>query len=310
MTLKTSDLIRKVTTTHSKITCDLITGNVTRNENVTFNCTEHGLFTSTFDKVISSKYGCPHCKKDRQVPKLHKPHSHFLEKLIEANNGKYELRYTEPLNSRSMIDINCKHHGWSTVSLNSLRSGSGCRKCGYDISSRKQRKYSTDRVVEAWKVHGYFKYDYSLVQPIVTSNKVKIPIICNDHGIFYQRFNDHLRGKGCPVCANNTSDKGYVHLVKDGEINVCLKFGITRNVKARLSEIRSGTKFTVTNLLVWKFLNYESCRKAESEIKRDIEGCSMTKNYMNDGFTETCHVSQLDAIIEIFEKHGGKRVYD
>lgn len=310
MTLKISDLIDRVITKHSNLTCELVTGKVTRTDKLTFTCVKHGGFVSTFDKVISSKYGCPYCKDENQLLTQPKPHSYHLKKLNEANNGRYELQYSEPLNSRSVIEIKCEHHGWSAVSLTSLRNGSGCRKCGYDTSSLKQRKYSTDRIVDAWKVHGYFRYDYSLIEPIVSSNKVKVPIICNEHGLFYQRFSDHLRGRGCPVCGNNDSDKGYVHLVKDAGINVCLKFGITKNVGSRLSELRSGTKFTVVNLLVWKFAKHEHCKNAESEIKREIKGCSMTKTYMSDGFTETCHISDLNRLIEIFEKHGGKRLND
>jgi hypothetical protein len=43
------------------------------------------------------------------------------------------------------------------------------------------------------------KYDYSLVEYINSYTKVKI--VCNEHGVFEQRPNSHLAGKGCSYCS-------------------------------------------------------------------------------------------------------------
>lgn len=42
------------------------------------------------------------------------------------------------------------------------------------------------------------KYDYSLINEI--NHKNKLPIICKQHGVFYQQIYEHLRGNGCPCC--------------------------------------------------------------------------------------------------------------
>ena len=42
------------------------------------------------------------------------------------------------------------------------------------------------------------KYDYSLVN--YKNNITKIKIICPEHGIFEQQPNNHLIGRGCPIC--------------------------------------------------------------------------------------------------------------
>ncbi|MEI8377757.1 MAG: hypothetical protein WCF95_04375, partial [bacterium] len=47
------------------------------------------------------------------------------------------------------------------------------------------------------KKHGN-KYDYSLVNYL--NNKIKINIICPEHGIFEQTPNQHLSGQGCKKC--------------------------------------------------------------------------------------------------------------
>lgn len=50
------------------------------------------------------------------------------------------------------------------------------------------------------------EYDYSLIKGIKAVNKEKLPIICKLHGIFKQRYHNHLKnGEGCPVCGNNSA---------------------------------------------------------------------------------------------------------
>ena len=44
------------------------------------------------------------------------------------------------------------------------------------------------------------KYDLSLFTEYI-NNRVKIPVICKEHGTFYVSTNNLLRGKGCPRCA-------------------------------------------------------------------------------------------------------------
>jgi len=44
------------------------------------------------------------------------------------------------------------------------------------------------------------KYDYSLSKYL--GSKLKISIICKEHGVFKQTPDSHLRGSGCPKCKN------------------------------------------------------------------------------------------------------------
>jgi hypothetical protein len=60
------------------------------------------------------------------------------------------------------------------------------------------RKDTKESFIEkAYKVHGD-KYDYSLVK--YTSSKVKVKIVCTEHGEFLQSPNMHLLGSGCSIC--------------------------------------------------------------------------------------------------------------
>jgi hypothetical protein len=53
-------------------------------------------------------------------------------------------------------------------------------------------------IERARKCHGD-KYDYSSVT--YSSTKKKVKIICLEHGSFWQTPNDHMKGRGCPLCA-------------------------------------------------------------------------------------------------------------
>lgn len=63
------------------------------------------------------------------------------------------------------------------------------------------KKLTTEEFIKrAREIHGD-KYDYSKVEYKTTRDK--ITIICPIHGEFEQSPNNHLRGRGCPKCANN-----------------------------------------------------------------------------------------------------------
>jgi len=59
-------------------------------------------------------------------------------------------------------------------------------------------------IKKANKIHGD-KYDYSLVNYI--TNKLKVIIICPEHGEFEQPPHGHLKGYGCYECGKKISRK-------------------------------------------------------------------------------------------------------
>jgi very-short-patch-repair endonuclease len=62
----------------------------------------------------------------------------------------------------------------------------------------KPRKTTEQFIEDARRVHGE-KYDYSLVE--YHNSKSKVKIICPIHGVFEQKANGHLDGKGCTFCS-------------------------------------------------------------------------------------------------------------
>ncbi len=59
-------------------------------------------------------------------------------------------------------------------------------------------------------------YNYSKVEYI--NNKTKVIIICPVHGEFKQRVDNHLRGKGCLQCANNSFKLTYEEFINASNI--------------------------------------------------------------------------------------------
>lgn len=68
------------------------------------------------------------------------------------------------------------------------------------VNSMTKRKTVKEVVSDFQSVHG-FVYDYSLIKDY-KSNKEPLPILCKKHGVFMQSANSHLRGCGCPKCAD------------------------------------------------------------------------------------------------------------
>lgn len=63
------------------------------------------------------------------------------------------------------------------------------------------KKTTEEFIAEARSIHGD-KFDYS--KTVYLTAKKHVTIICKIHGEFYQIASDHLRGCGCPTCANKT----------------------------------------------------------------------------------------------------------
>lgn len=73
----------------------------------------------------------------------------------------------------------------------------------------KGKKKSLTEVKEDFKRVWGDKYDYSLITKETYINMAtKVPIICREHGIFYQTPHSHVFGHGCTLCGKETQGGG------------------------------------------------------------------------------------------------------
>ena len=126
----------------------------------------------------------------------------FKEKSTQIHGGRYDYSLiTEEMfqdGSRSTVDIRCPKHGVFKQTAKLHLNGCGFRQCSYEERAMKYTEKAKGSFVgKARDIHGN-KYDYSKVE--YKGAKEPICIICPEHGEFWQKPNDHLNGRGCPIC--------------------------------------------------------------------------------------------------------------
>jgi very-short-patch-repair endonuclease len=150
-------------------------------------CPQHGIFEQIPSSHLDGQrcpvcYGTPRKKQDEIINKCKKIH-----------NNKYDYSLVEYKSMHSKMKIICPKHGIFEQCSRSHLRGHGCPYCA-GLS-----KYNNETFIKKFiEIHNN-KYDYSLVNYINRSTKIKI--ICPFHGIFEQFPSDHLMGCGCPSCS-------------------------------------------------------------------------------------------------------------
>ena len=210
MKKKLEDLKRESILVHGeKYDYSLIEGEPGTHTKVPIICPTHGVFYKDFYHHIHRCGGCPACSNRERYTK-----DGFIKKLMTLKHcEKYSFEKTEYKRNKEKVIITCHEkdengleHGDFTISPGHLLGGEGCPKCRYIKASAKNRR-SLENVIDiAKKVHGD-KYDYSLITEY-KNDRTKYPIICPEHGVFYQAFNNHIKGKqGCPICGRAKCDR-------------------------------------------------------------------------------------------------------
>lgn len=119
----------------------------------------------------------------------------FILDAREVYGDRYVYDYVDYKANNIKVSIVCKIHGSFDIRPSDHLNGQGCSACGGT-----KRKTTSEFICDAVTVHNNF-YDYSLVN--YKNNRSKVKIICQYHGVFLQKPDDHLRGNGCPVCSGN-----------------------------------------------------------------------------------------------------------
>ncbi|HUS49715.1 MAG TPA: hypothetical protein VMZ91_06090 [Candidatus Paceibacterota bacterium] len=185
--MKTEEFINRAEKIHGKKYDYSKTLYKNYHSNVNIICNNHGLFKQRASKHLSGQ-NCPSCSNRKKSTT-----KEFIEKARKVHNKKYDYSLVDYKNTDFKIKISCKKHGVFEQAPYYHLKGSGCPKCC------KNKKSTTKEFIEkSEKIHNK-KYDYSLVD--YKNNSTKVKIICKTHGVFEQKANGHLSGKGCSRCA-------------------------------------------------------------------------------------------------------------
>lgn len=143
---------------------------------------------------------------------------------------------------------------------------------------------------------------------ILSVENKDVTLSCPTHGPWSSTVQGILKGTRCPLCAGKNQKQAYINLVVDDGVAVAIKLGISKEWEVRLSNQNSKNFLKSENIGVWEFLSPNLCKDAENECKQTLKTGVLSAREMKDGWTETVSVLDLEKVIAIYEKHGGKRI--
>jgi very-short-patch-repair endonuclease len=171
-------------------------------------CPIHGEFEQVVYAHLRGQ-GCPKCIGKRRNYTT----ENFIKDATEKFGDKFDYSKTVYTNRREKVCIMCKEliteenptgEFWQYPFVH-LKSKTGMPFLGRRgikypeiIDEDKIKEQTKQFISKAKKIHGD-KYDYSKVE--YKGAKIKVCIICPEHGEFYQMPENHLRGCGCQKCA-------------------------------------------------------------------------------------------------------------
>lgn len=174
---------------------------INNSEKIIITCPIHGDFLQSPNKHKNGA-GCSKCKNTTISMKLRSSSKEFIEKSLKVHGDKYSYDKVVYTKNSEKIIITCPIHGdFLQVPYGHL-SGKGCPKCGDEITSSKLKLTNEEFIEKSIDAHGN-KYNYEKTKYLLTNKKVIIA--CPIHGEFLQLPHDHLKGKGCSKCGDESA---------------------------------------------------------------------------------------------------------
>ena len=169
---------------------------------VTSTCSNNHTFTHTLRSHITQQHGCPICAGKRRTV------SDWILLFSDKHDNKFDYSLVTNINKNTdVIKIKCEIHGIFEQTAK-LHLRCGCPKCAGKYKSK------LEWIDVAKEIHGNL-YDYTLL-PNILYDKLKVDIICSNHGVFNQRWNNHIRGKAkCPKCTSNYIPLNVLNKIKN-----------------------------------------------------------------------------------------------
>ena len=231
-------------------------------------CPTHGKFTTQPGSHVRQKHGCKKCAGNETGTT-----QKFLENARKTHGDIYDYSLVDYINANTKVKIICTIHGeFEQKPLSHIILKNGCPKCGVVSMQNKLKKNQDNFILESKEIHGD-KYDYSLVN--YTARHRMINIICKEHGQFYQKASEHIRGYGCSKCAKNEK------LIKEEFINRCI--------------LKHNNKFDYSNIY-YDSLKSNIILNCKTHGNFNIKA----KNHMAGGGCVKCAISTDQYILQSF----------
>ncbi len=143
--------------------------------------------------------------------RLRKTTASFVAEARAKHGDTYDYSQVEYSGIKTAIKVVCPLHGPFAIMADNHLQGKGCQACSKANASRLRTQTTGTFTEKAIAVHGAEKYNYSLVNYVGT--KVKVTIICPQHGAFRLVPSNHLQGAGCKRCGNDKLRKSQADFI-------------------------------------------------------------------------------------------------
>ena len=181
-------------------------------------CPKHGEFWQEANAHLMGQ-GCQKCYGNYKMTT-----EEFIKRARKIHGDKYDYSKVEYTgDNKTKICIICPEHGEFWQVPNSHLSGNGCPVCRYIKAANNNRGTKERFIKKAKEIHGD-KYDYSKVK-YDKSNKVKVCIICPEHGEFWQTPINHINGAGCPICKESKLENELADVLEKNNIQFVRRCG-------------------------------------------------------------------------------------
>ncbi|HBT0444805.1 TPA: hypothetical protein MA058_003461 [Klebsiella pneumoniae] len=289
---------------------------------ITLSCNNktHPNWEVTFKNFVNQENGCPACFsarrganhkildevhiKDFMATGVFKEGTTFWRSSRLTSSGdKNYWEYTCPVCSNDEYVKAGLCSGVFTSYVGSLKKGSLSCRCSSNYKyTKSQWEFRLRRLCA---VRGYIFLGWAGKS---WGSEYKFTYHCQAHGKQAMLPGPFLKGSGCPECQGKTQQQCYINIVYDGEVPVALKFGIANLGIRRVKTQNRRNLLQMKQTHVYEFPSVQQCRGAENTCKDELPCGILSSRELKDGWTETTSILNLDKIIEIYERFGGKRV--
>lgn len=284
-------------------------------------CPLHGVFNNISIDKFQQGGGCSKCGRARSVAARIIPDSSHTTtfmltgKFKEGTTFKRNTSKVDAKGRKSYWDYTCPVcsndeyvkagvcTGVFTSSTGNLKKGTLTCRCSTAYRFTKpQWEY---RLTKECERRGYVFIGWRGKR---WESRAKFIYKCPLHGEQSAKIANFLTHHGCPACAGQSQHQCYINVVKDRNLPVALKLGITKDSTARLRQQNSNNLFQMEQVVVYEFPTVESCKAAEKSCLSELNCGVLSARELQDGYTETVALTDYDKVVSIYERFGGVRV--
>lgn len=165
-------------------------------------CKVHNIIWNPRADSILDGRGCKECAKEKQSVALAIPEDEVVSRIAKVSPSVMMIGGYVDTSSRAKFECKTCGNIWYPI-VNSVLNGHGCKKCGFNKISEKNRLSNDEFVARLSKINPTIKPLEKYV-----SGRHSIKMECTSCGkIWSTRPDGLLEGYGCPNCASSKGER-------------------------------------------------------------------------------------------------------